>query len=129
MARSDPATTVPTDAVTERTGVLAAGSLIGAVLAASCCILPLLLLTVGVSGAWIGRLTALAPYQPIFLLATAGFLAAGFWAAYGRPKTLCAPGSHCASPRSDQLVRLALWTATSLVGVAVGVDLLGSLLQ
>lgn len=128
MARSDPGTIAPSDAGAERKGVLAAGSLIGAILASSCCILPLLLLTLGVSGAWIGRLTALAPYQPIFLLATGGFLAAGFWAVYRRPKPICDHGSYCASPRSDRMVRLALWTATSLVGAAVGVDLLGPLL-
>lgn len=55
--------------------MLAAGSLIGAVLASSCCILPLLL-ALGVSGVWIGRLTAPVPYQPVFLLAT-GVFAAG----------------------------------------------------
>ena len=45
----------------------AAGGVIGAVLASSCCIAPLLLLTLGVSGAWIGNLTALEPYKPVFL--------------------------------------------------------------
>lgn len=128
MARSDPGTIRPTVVVTERRGTLATGSLIGAVLASSCCILPLLLLTLGVSGAWIGHLTVLAPYQPVFLLATGGFLAAGFWAVYQRPKPACDPGSYCASPRSDQLIRLALWTATTLAGAAVGADLLGPLL-
>lgn len=38
----------------------------GAVGAVACCILPLALFTLGVTGAWIGALTALAPYQPVF---------------------------------------------------------------
>lgn len=44
------------------------GAAIGAAVAASaCCVLPLLLISLGLGGAWIGSLTALAPYQPIFI--------------------------------------------------------------
>ncbi|MGE3289756.1 MAG: mercuric transporter MerT family protein [Geminicoccaceae bacterium] len=127
MVRSDPRPPAPADVVTQRTGVLAAGSLLGAVLASSCCILPLTLLTLGVSGAWIGRLTTLAPYQPLFLLMAGIFLAAGFWAVYLRPKPACHPGSYCASPRSDRLVKLTLWTAATLVGAAASINLVGPL--
>ena len=38
-----------------RRTLLAVGGLLGAVLASACCILPLALVTLGVSGAWIGR--------------------------------------------------------------------------
>src|SRR5260221_7710285 len=44
--------------------LVAAGGLLGAVAASSCCIVPLILFGLGVSGAWIGNLTRLAPYQP-----------------------------------------------------------------
>lgn len=47
--------------------LLAATALVSAIAASSCCVLPLLFVSVGISGAWIGSLTALAPYQPIFL--------------------------------------------------------------
>lgn len=53
-----------------RTGWFATGGLIGAILASSCCIVPLVLVTIGVSGAWIGTLTALEPYKPLFAGAT-----------------------------------------------------------
>ena len=49
-----------------RKGWLAAGGVVGAFLASACCIGPLVLLTLGISGAWIGNLTALEPYKPIF---------------------------------------------------------------
>jgi hypothetical protein len=39
--------------------LLAAGGIIGGILASSCCILPLVFFGLGVSGAWIGNLTAL----------------------------------------------------------------------
>src|SRR5262249_44543465 len=47
--------------------LMAAGGLVGALAASSCCILPLVLFSLGVSGAWIGNLTQLAPYQPFFI--------------------------------------------------------------
>ena len=40
---------------------------LGALAASSCCIAPLLLFALGVSGAWIANLTQLAPYQPLFI--------------------------------------------------------------
>ena len=49
---------------------MAAGGLVGALAASSCCILPFVLFGLGVSGAWIGNLTRLAPYQPFFIAAT-----------------------------------------------------------
>lgn len=107
---------------TGKRGLLAAGGMIGAVLASACCIGPLVLLLLGVSGAWIGNLTALAPYQPIFLTATFILLAAGFWQVYRKPKAVCEPDSYCASPASDRLLKVALWVATVLAlgAVAVG---------
>src|SRR3546814_5428472 len=40
---------------------VAAGALIGAGLASACCVVPLLLVMLGISGAWIANLTALEP--------------------------------------------------------------------
>jgi mercuric ion transport protein len=106
--------------------VIAAGGMLGVVLASSCCIGPLLLLSLGVSGAWIGNLTTLAPYQPLFLAATFGHLGWGFWIAYRKPKAACEEGSYCASPRSDRVVKAALWTATVLALAAIGVNVLAA---
>ena len=44
--------------------LVAAGGILGALAATSCCILPLALFSLGVSGVWIGNFTQLAPYQP-----------------------------------------------------------------
>ena len=105
-----------------RKGLIATGSIIGAVLASSCCIAPLLLLTLGVSGAWMGNLTALAPYQNYFIVATLLFLGTGFWYVYWKPKKSCEDGSYCASPTSDRVIKIALWFATALVALALGVN-------
>src|SRR3546814_7335443 len=47
-------------------GALFAGGL-AATLASTCCLGPLVLVALGFSGAWIGNLTVLEPYRPIFI--------------------------------------------------------------
>lgn len=110
-----------------RKRLVAAGGLVGAILASSCCIAPLLLITLGVSGAWMGNLTALAPYQGYFIAATLVFLGAGYWYVYFKPKKDCDDDSYCASPQSDRVVKLALWLATALVILALGVNFVAPL--
>lgn len=87
--------------------------------ASSCCVIPFALFTLGVSGAWIGTLTRLAPYQPVFLAVALAFLAAGFVRVYRRPRAACADGAACARPASPRLARAALWTAAALVAAAL----------
>lgn len=103
---------------------LAAGSVLGGVLASTCCIAPLLLVTLGVGGAWMGRLTALAPYQPYFVAATLAFLAGGFWYVYWKPRRACDADGYCATDTADRVVKVALWVATGLVALALGVTYL-----
>lgn len=101
----------------------AAGGVIGAVLASTCCIAPLVLITLGASGAWIGNLTALKDYQPIFVVLTLSFLAAGFWQVYGKSDKPCDDDLVCATPKSEMVVKSALWVATILVTLSLTVDL------
>jgi mercuric ion transport protein len=108
--------------------VLAAGGLLGALAASSCCILPLILFSLGVSGAWIGNLTQLAPYQHCFVAATIVLLGTGYWLAYRSSKLACAEGESCARPLPNRLVKAALIVATVLVIAALGFDFLAPLL-
>ena len=109
-------------ATDRRKGWLAAGGVIGAVLASSCCIVPLALVMLGVSGAWIGNLTALEPYKPLFAAVTMVFIGLGFWHVYFRPKPACADGSFCAQPKSYRITQSALWFATVLVVLALTIS-------
>jgi mercuric ion transport protein len=102
-----------------RGGLFAAGGLVGALAASSCCVLPLVLFSVGVSGAWIGNLTALAPYQWTFATITVALLAAGFYLIYRKPSAACAEKEACARPLPNRLVKIALWVATALVLAAL----------
>ena len=98
---------------------VAVGGVLGAIAASSCCILPLALFSLGVGGAWIGNLTALAPYQPIFVAITLGFLGYGYWLVYRKPKAACADEAACARPLPNRIVKLTLWLATALVAAAI----------
>jgi mercuric ion transport protein len=108
--------------------LMAAGGLLAALAAATCCILPLVLFGLGVSGAWIGTFTQLAPYQPFFIAATIACLGYGYWLVYRSSKVACAEGEACARPLSSWLVRLGLIVATILVAAAIGFDFLAPLL-
>lgn len=100
--------------------LLAAGGILAALGAASCCVLPFALFTLGVSGAWIGNLTALEPYQPVFAAIAMACLGYGFYLGYRRPKIACAEGSYCVSSSANRVAKIGLWTATVLVVIAVG---------
>lgn len=100
--------------------LLAAGGILAALGAASCCVIPFALFMLGISGAWIGNLTTLEPYQPIFAVVAFGFIGYGAYLIYWRPKAACADGSYCAHPASSRLAKVGLWTAGTLVVIAIG---------
>lgn len=103
-------------------GLFAAGGIVGAILASTCCIVPLALVSLGVGGAWMGGLTALAPYQPWFAGAAFASLGAGFWRVYVSPKKHCESGASCGTARSGKFVKAALWGGTVLAIGALAVQ-------
>ena len=107
--------------------LIAAGGLVSALAASSCCILPLALFGLGVSGAWIGNFTRLAPYQPWFIGATVAFLGYGYWLVYRSSRLACADGEACASPLPNRIVKAGLILATILVVAALGLDFIAPL--
>jgi mercuric ion transport protein len=101
-------------------GLIAGLSLLGAIGSTACCIIPFALFMLGVSGAWIGNLTALAPYKPIFIVGTLALLAVGFYLVYRRPRAVaCTDGSYCARPASHRIAKTGLWASTVLVLLAM----------
>jgi mercuric ion transport protein len=94
-------------------GFLVAG-ILAAIGASACCVGPLVLLALGISGAWIGSLTALEPYRPILIGLALFFLGLAFYRLYFS-RRVCAPGSACASPRTLKHQRVAFWIVTGLV--------------
>lgn len=112
----------------ERQRLIAMGGILGALAVSSCCVLPLILFSLGLSGAWIGNLTALAPYKPLFAAATAALIGYGFYLVYRKPKLACADGSACTQSTSTRFVKFALWTAATLATIAFAFDYVAPLL-
>ena len=103
--------------------LIAAGA--ATLLASACCLAPLALVLVGVSGAWIGQLSAFEPYQPYFA-ATAGLalVVAGMkiWRA-----PACDDGRPCAVPSAKRAQKAVFITAASLLALVIGFPLLAPL--
>lgn len=94
------------------------GTLIASALAALgasvCCVGPLVLLSLGISGAWIGHLTAMEPYRPYFIALTLAFLGLAFRRLYLIPAA-CEPGTSCFDPRTRRRQRLVFWIVAVLL--------------
>lgn len=120
--------TTPERSEAGRQRLVAVGGILGALAASSCCIVPLILFSLGIGGAWIGNLTALAPYKPLFVAGTAGLLGYGFYLVYWKPRRACADGPACARPLPNRLVQFALWIASLLVIAAFAFDYVAPLL-
>lgn len=94
-------------------GSLVAGAL-AAVGASVCCVGPLVLLTMGIGGAWIATLTAWEPMRPWLMAATLVFLGLAFHRLYLQPQA-CEPGAACADPRVLARQRLIFWLVAVLL--------------
>ena len=98
-------------------GVLFAGG-VAAILASTCCLGPLVLVALGISGAWIGNLTKLEPYRPIFI--GAALVALFFaWRRIFRPADAPKPGEVCALPQVRTTYKLIFWIVAALVLIAL----------
>ncbi len=100
-----------------RAALIAGG--LAAILASTCCLGPLLLIMVGISGAWIGNLTLLAPYRFVFI--GAALLALFFaWKSIWRPTETCDPAKVCAAPKVKRTYKVLFGVVVALVIVALG---------
>lgn len=87
--------------------------------ASVCCVGPLLLLTLGIGGAWISTLTALEPVRPLFIIFTLALLVWVFHSLYLLPET-CEPGQACADPMVKRHQRLIFWLISVLLITLLG---------
>ena len=93
-------------------------SALAAIVGSLCCVGPLVLLTMGISGAWISQLTALEPYRPIFIGVMAVFIGLAFRQLYIVPAR-CAMGEACANPRLQRRQRQIFWVVVVGLGALI----------
>jgi mercuric ion transport protein len=98
-------------------GLAAAGSLLGGLGVTACCILPLVLFTLGVGGVWIGRLAALEAYQGVFLALAVISIASGYGFAWRRAAVAC--GQVVCRPRLGWGMHVAFVVALVLVAAGL----------
>jgi len=90
---------------------------VAALAASICCIGPILLLSLGIGGAWISSLVLFEPYRPIFIGLTLLFLGLAFYRVYIAPRTRDR-GSVCCDVRVLKHWRLGVWiTAIIALGL------------
>jgi len=91
--------------------ILAALAAIGA---SACCIGPLLLLSLGIGGAWMSNLTAMEPYSPYLTGITVFILAVVFRKLYLVPQN-CEEGSSCSNPKVLRNQRILFWVVSAIL--------------
>ena len=80
---------------TERASLI--GGALAAIVASACCLGPFVLVTVGISGAWISNLAALEPFRPYALGVAALCMAFAYQRIYRTPfAEACKRGTLCA---------------------------------
>jgi mercuric ion transport protein len=100
-------------------GPLALGGL-AAIVASVCCVVPLLLVSVGLGGAWLANVQILAPYRWVFLSVAGVALLFAYRRIY-RPVAECAPGEACALPQARRTYKIVFWLVAALVAASASI--------
>ncbi len=98
-------------------GALLTGG-VAAILASTCCLGPLLLVTLGFGGAWLSRLRVMEAYSNYFLGVALVAMVFAYLRIY-RPVQSCKPGELCAIPQVRIAYKIIFWLVMSLIVVAL----------
>lgn len=112
------------DHTTRNVSLASAGSVLVALKAISCP-LTLILLSSGVGTAWIGGLSALAPYTRLFFALAVVQLGFGYYLVYRKPRAAFTGDAASIAPSPNRLAKFSLWGATALVSAAVAIGYFG----
>jgi mercuric ion transport protein len=93
---------------------LGIGTVLAAIGASVCCVGPLLLLSLGIGGAWMSTLTSMESVRPFFILLTLVLIGLGYHKIYVLPDS-CETGTACALPEEKHKQRIIFWTVSVLV--------------
>jgi mercuric ion transport protein len=89
-------------------------SVLAGIGASLCCVAPLILMSLGLGGAWMANLSTLEPMRPVFLLLALFFIGLAFRKLYPAP-SLCEPGKPCSSSESIRKQRFIFWGVSILL--------------
>ena len=96
------------------------GGVVAAVVASLCCVGPLVLVMLGIGGAWVSNLAVMEPLRPYFLGVAMIFLFLAWRKIYGATSVAaCTPGSLCALPQTKLAYKIMFWIVAILIGLAI----------
>ena len=96
------------------------GGVIAAIAASLCCVGPLVLVMLGIGGAWVANLAMLEPFRPYFLGAAVIALFFAWKKIYRVPaEAVCTPGSLCAMPQTTRIYKVLFWIVAVLIVLAM----------
>lgn len=81
---------------------------ISALGASTCCVLPLVLISVGAGGAWVAQIRELERFYYLFLAVALAAFGFAFYRLYLRSAP-CEPEAACAAPAVRRRQRVAFW--------------------
>ena len=104
----------------DRNSLLSAGSVFAALGASVCCVGPLVLLSFGITGAWLANFNALYPYKPYLIATALLLLTARYIRVYRKRRDCGEEGKACQTGFATRFNKAALWVSTALIAVAIG---------
>jgi len=100
---------------------------IAALLTGACCVLPLVLISVGLGGAWLANLQLLEPYRPLFITIALLALVYAGWRLY-RPAIECDAANVCAAPQAKRARKIGFGIVAMLLLITFSFPYLAPLL-
>ena len=102
---------------TAESSSIAAG-IVAALGASSCCVVPLVLVSAGLGGAWVAQLRELERFFSAFIVLAIAAFGFAFHRLYLKPVP-CSPDAACASPQVRRRQRIAFWLTLILAHALV----------
>ncbi len=99
----------------DRSAVSIGASVVASIGASLCCVVPLVLVTAGLGGAWLSALHGFAPYRPVFVLIALAALGLAYWQLFPRTDPQCEPDQACADPGVQRRRKAVFWTVAIAV--------------
>jgi mercuric ion transport protein len=90
------------------------GAVLAAIGASACCVGPLLLLSLGVGGAWVSTLTSLEAVRPVFIVLTFIFIGLGYRKLYLIPNN-CKEGDTCELSDVQKNQKIIFWVVSAFI--------------
>ncbi len=109
----------------QQTAIVA--SVLSAIAASLCCLLPLAAVILGVSG--FAASSVFVKWRPVLLAATFALLGAAWYFTYRKPKiACCAEETACAAKPAAKWNKLVLWLASAVVAAVAAFPLYGGVI-